>query len=121
KQRNAANGIADISSGEHSLASRIASPILQMPAAPLKQFGMAGYSGKPLAQKLGMKLAMTVTVINEPANYRQLLGEGADDVEFSDRTRTDSTFVHVFTTRRSELEKQLVRLRMELPDTCTVW
>ena len=82
---------------------------------------MAGYSGTPLAQKLGIKPAMTVTVINEPANYRQLLGEGAVRVEFSDRTRTDSTFVHLFTTGRGELEKQLSRLRMKLPDTCTVW
>ena len=82
---------------------------------------MAGYSGTPLAQKLGIKPAMTVTVINEPNNYRQLLGEGADGVEFSHRKRSDSNFVHLFTTRRSELEKQLSRLRMKLPDTCTVW
>ena len=43
---------------------------------------MSGYSGTPLAQKLGIKPAMTVTVINQPADYRQLLGEGADGVEF---------------------------------------
>ena len=64
---------------------------------------------------------MTVTVINQPANYRQLLGEGADGVEFSDRTRTDASFVHLFTTRRSELEKQLSQLRREIPDTATIW
>jgi hypothetical protein len=64
---------------------------------------------------------MTVTVINQPTNYSQLLGEGADSVEFSDRTRNDSSFVHLFTTRRSELEKQLSLLRMKLPDKCTVW
>jgi hypothetical protein len=121
KQRSAVNEIIDISSGEHSLASRIASPILQISAAPLKQFGMAGYSGTPLSQKLGIKPAMTITVINEPADYRQLLGEGADGVEFSDRTRTDSNFVHLFTTRRGELEKQLNRLRKKIPDTGTVW
>jgi hypothetical protein len=82
---------------------------------------MAGYSGTPLAQKLGIKPAMTVTVVNEPADYRQLLGEGADTVKFSDRTRTDSDFVHLFTTRRGELEKQLSRLRKKIPDTATIW
>jgi hypothetical protein len=82
---------------------------------------MAGYSGTPLAQKLGIKPAMSVTVINQPADYRQLLGDRADGVEFSDRPTTDSSFVHFFTTRRSELEKQLSRLRMKLPDTCTLW
>jgi hypothetical protein len=97
------------------------SAILQISAAALKQFEMAGYSGTPLAQKLGIKPAMTVTVINEPADYRQLLGKGADGVEFSDRTETDSSFVHLFTTRRSELEKQLIRLRKKIPDTGTIW
>ena len=82
---------------------------------------MAGYSGTLLAQKLGIKPAMTVIVMNEPANYRQLLGEGADGVEFSDRVRRDSTFVHLFTTGRGELEKQLSRLRKKLPDTGTIW
>ena len=103
------------------LASRFVSPILQIPAAPVKQFRMAGYSGTPLAQKLGIKPAMTVAVINQPANYRKLLGEGANGVEFSDRTRTDSSFVHLFTTRRGELEKQLSRLRKQLPDAGTLW
>jgi hypothetical protein len=82
---------------------------------------MTGYSGTPLAEKLGMKPAMTVTVINEPVQYRQLLGKGADGVEFSDRTRNDSSFVHLFTRLRSELEKQLSRLRKKLPDTATIW
>src|SRR4029453_5363710 len=77
KHRHAVHKIGDVYSCEPSLASRIASPILQIPTAPIKQFGMAGYSGTPLAQKLGIKPAMTVTVINEPNNYRQLLGEGA--------------------------------------------
>jgi hypothetical protein len=82
---------------------------------------MAGYSGTPLAQKLGIRAAMTVTVINQPADYQQLLGQGADGVEFSDRTSTDSSFVHLFTTCHSELEKQLSRLRKKIPDTGTIW
>ena len=82
---------------------------------------MAGYSGTRLAQKLGIKPAMSVTVINEPANYRKLLGKDANGVEFSDRLRNDSTFVHLFTTRRGELEKQLSRLRKKIPDTGTIW
>jgi hypothetical protein len=92
-----------------------------MPAASLNQFRMAGYSGTPLAQKLGIKLGTTVIVINEPANYRRLLGKGADGVEFSDRTSIDSSFVHLFTTRRAELEKQLSRSRKKIPDTATIW
>ena len=82
---------------------------------------MAGYSGTSLARKLGIKPGTTVIVINEPANYRQLLGQVADEVQFSDQTRLDSKFVHLFTTRRAELEKQLRRLRKQIPDTATIW
>jgi len=103
------------------LASRIAPSILQMAAASLKHFAMAGYSGTPLTQKLGIKPAMNVIVINEPANYRKLLGRGADGLEFSDRIGTGSSFVHFFTARRSELKKKLRMLREKVADSGTVW
>jgi hypothetical protein len=50
-----------------------------------------------------------------------LLGEGGEGVVFSVRSRSDSSFVHLFTTHRSELEKQLSQLRKKLPDTCIIW
>ncbi len=103
------------------LASRIALPILQIAAASLKHFAMAGYSGTPLAQKIGIKPSMSIVVINEPANYRELLGRSADGLEFSDRIATGSSFVHFFTARRSELKKKLPMLREKVADTGTVW
>jgi hypothetical protein len=57
---------------------------------------MAGYSGAPLAQKLGIKPATTVTVINEPASYRKLLGEWRMASSFwigSDMIRLSSIFL----------------------------
>src|SRR6266852_1647521 len=82
---------------------------------------MAGYSSKPLAHKLGIKPATTVFVINEPANYRELLGDVADGVEFSDRVPSNPDFIHFFITRRSGLEKQLNRLRSKIRDTGALW
>jgi len=82
---------------------------------------MAGYSGTPLTRKLGIKPATTVTVINQPVGYRKLLGKHADGVEFTDRVKSGSSFIHFFTTRRSELEKQLDRLRAKVSDTGTLW
>jgi hypothetical protein len=82
---------------------------------------MAGYSGTPLAQKLGIKPAMTVIAIGAPANYRKLLGQVANEIKLSDRITENPTFIHFFTTRRSELEKRLVRLRRKIADTGTVW
>ena len=82
---------------------------------------MAGYSGTPLPKKLGIKPSMTVIAIGAPANYRKLLGQVANDIKLSDRVKDNSPFIHFFTTRRSELEKQLVRLRSKIADTGTLW
>ncbi|MEP7015791.1 MAG: DUF3052 domain-containing protein [Verrucomicrobiota bacterium] len=82
---------------------------------------MAGYSGTPLAQKLGIKSDMTVVLINPPANYRKLLGKIDSGVAFSDRVGNKSSFVHFFTNKRSDLEKQLNRLRKKIADTGTLW
>jgi hypothetical protein len=95
--------------------------ILQMPSHSLKPFIMAGYSGTPLAQKLGIKPAGSVIVINEPSHYRKLLGKTAKDVIFFARIKKGADFVHFFTTRRGELHKQLKELRGRVVDSGVVW
>jgi hypothetical protein len=82
---------------------------------------MAGYSGTPLPQKLGIKPGLTLITINAPTNYRRLLGTISEDLTFSDRLKVGSSFVHVFTTKRSELAKRLSVLRQKIVDTGTVW
>lgn len=80
-----------------------------------------GYSGTPLAQKLGIKAGVTVVVINPPINYRKLFGTTGDDFHIVHRASANSRFIHYFTTRRSELEKQLIRLRQKLAAAGTLW
>jgi hypothetical protein len=82
---------------------------------------MTGYSGTPLAQKLGIKPDMSVVLINAPENYRTLLGQVADNVDFSDRIKKASSFVHIFTKSRSELANRLAVSREKVTDTGTVW
>lgn len=82
---------------------------------------MAGYSGTPLAQKLGIKPDMTVVVMNEPGTYRKLLGPAAKEVTFSDRVASGVGFIHFFTTHRGELETQLKKLRSKIADTGVLW
>src|SRR5437879_12898560 len=86
----------------------------------VKHFTMAGYSGTPLPQKLGIKPGTTVIVINEPPNYLKLLGK-LDRVTFSNRISTNSDFVHLFTKRRSEFESRLSSLREKIADNGTNW
>jgi hypothetical protein len=94
---------------------------LSQAIAPLLYFKMAGYSGTPLAQKLGIKPGATVVLINAPADYQKLLGKFASDVRFATRAGADANFIHFFTKRRAELEKQLARFRAKLADSGTLW
>lgn len=82
---------------------------------------LAGYSERPLAQKLGIKAGARIVVIDPPANYRKLLGGSGRNMQFAHRAGADLSFIHYFATRRSELEKQLALLRQKLADTGTLW
>jgi hypothetical protein len=82
---------------------------------------MAGYSGTPLAQKLGIKAGQRVVMINGPAAYRKLLSPLPEAVSFSTKVDSDTTFIHLFVSERKTLEKELKRLRKLIADTGTLW
>lgn len=82
---------------------------------------MAGYSGTPLAQKLGIRAGQTVATIGGPANYRKLLAPLPDAVSFATNIEPGATFIHLFVSDRKTLEKELKRLRKLIADTGTLW
>jgi hypothetical protein len=81
----------------------------------------AGYSGTPLPQKLGIKPGLGIVTIKAPTHYRRLLDTIPEGVTFFDRLKPDSSFVHIFIKKRSELERRLAVLREKIADTGTVW
>lgn len=83
----------------------------------------AGYSGKPLALKLGIKPGVTIVTIGAPRGYRALLGtlpRGAR-IARGGAGRGLHAFVHCFTTKRQTLEAQLPRLERSLAPTGMLW
>jgi len=82
---------------------------------------MAGYSGTPLAQKLGLKPEQTVATIAAPAGYRKLLAPLPKAVSFTTEIAAETPFVHLFVTKRATMEKELKRLRRLLADTGVLW
>lgn len=82
---------------------------------------MAGYSGTPLAKKLGFKPGGTVVVMNGPANYRKLVEPLPDGVTLGARVGASTDIVHVFATRKSELAKALKTLREQVRVDGAVW
>jgi hypothetical protein len=82
---------------------------------------MAGYSGTPLPQKLGIKSGMTMVVLGAPADYERLLGTVPRNVAFSQRISNGMEFVHLFAPRRSELHRKLSTLRSKIADHGIIW
>jgi len=70
-----------------------------------------GYSGKPLAAKLGFKTGMTVAMVGAPQHYGDLVAERPDGVKLRRATiaklaPATADIVHLFVKTRSELEAQ---------------
>lgn len=82
---------------------------------------MAGYSGTPLAQKLGIKAGQKVATIGRPASYRRLLAPLPNAVSFATKIEAGATFVHLFVSERKTLETELKRIRKLIADTGTLW
>lgn len=85
-----------------------------MPAPP-------GYSGTPLARKLGITDGTTVLPLCAPADYRALLAPLPEDVAFARAASAKTDVAHVFVTKRADLAKHLKALRTKLRPDAAVW
>ena len=55
---------------------------------------MAGYSGTPLASKLGVKPGMVLQAVHAPENYRELLAPLPDGASIATRAVAKADIVH---------------------------
>jgi hypothetical protein len=81
----------------------------------------AGYSGTPLAKKLGLKAPLTLVTLGAPADYATWLGELPRGVALASKAKTPVGAAHVFATQRGELAKHLAVLRKALEPAGFVW
>jgi len=82
---------------------------------------MAGYSGTPLAKKLGIKAGFTVFAAGAPADYRSLLAPLPDDVTFVDKVNRKVEIIHLFTKSAAELDAKLRSWRHAMKPDATIW
>ena len=80
-----------------------------------------GYSGTPLLQKLGIKPAMKILLINQPDNYFEWLETNIND----QLCRKDETpdLVHLFVKNNKEFEEQMKKLKsfFQTKPAITIW
>lgn len=81
----------------------------------------AGYSGTPLAKKLGIKPGFILCALNPPDNYLGLLGPLAAEVSIKNEAEHGTDIVHLFTNSRDELFSNLSRLRHLIRQDGIIW
>jgi hypothetical protein len=82
---------------------------------------MAGYSGTPLASKLGIKSGFTVYADGAPSDYPSLLAPLPDDVTFTRKLTKSVDLIHLFTKSAAELDAKLRSWRHAMKSDGTIW
>ena len=80
---------------------------------------MAGYSGRPLYQKLGMKAGARWLIVRPPANYLEILGPGSPDVFEGEEPPFDA--VHIIAANRVDLEQDVHRFKDLIVKDGMIW
>jgi hypothetical protein len=81
----------------------------------------AGYSGTPLARKLGVKPGMRVHYAAAPDGFAALLGELPDAVRVLARPAAGLDLVVLFVRSRAQLERRLAGLHARLRQDGMLW
>lgn len=82
---------------------------------------MSGYSGTPLAKKLGIRAGARLFLHRAPGNYPQLVAPLPAGVQTVTRIDRDTDLIHVFADRRSDLGNTLQRARRAMRPDATIW
>ena len=80
-----------------------------------------GYSGTPLAKKLGITEGSRVLLERAPKNYPELLAPIPPGVRFETRLSENTDVVHVFAESCEVLARTLKRLRTSIRPNATIW
>jgi len=84
---------------------------------------MAGYSGTPLAKKLGIKAGHEVALVGAPADFEKTLPDLPENVRVRQGLSGKGPIdvIVAFVSKRAELERQLPSLRRRMAPACGLW
>ena len=81
---------------------------------------MAGYSGTPLAKKLGIEPGTRLFTVGAPGHYDELLAPLPEGVKRV-RKIEDADVAHFFVTARARLEKELRAAVPKMQQDAAIW
>jgi hypothetical protein len=82
---------------------------------------MAGYSGKPLVQKLGIQPGFCIFIEGAPAAYADIVGKPPAAVTVATRLKAPLDMVHLFATRAPGLAGKLRGCRDAIGPDGMIW
>jgi hypothetical protein len=81
---------------------------------------MAGYSGKPLVAKLGIKAGSTIAILGAPRGYERTLGK-LPQVRRGASAPGSLDFVQFFTKEKHQLERRFAALARAVAPAGMLW
>jgi hypothetical protein len=85
------------------------------------KMSIAGYSGTPLAKKLGIKEKSLVVAVGAPDNFADLLSPLPEGVKISYAQERNADVIHFFTNSRDELARGLVKYKKLIKQDGSIW
>lgn len=87
----------------------------------MRAVAVAGYSGRSLVDKLGIKPRTRIAIINPPRGFRATLGPLPAGVTVAAHARGALPFIHFFVVSRDVLESRLPGLLRSLEPAGALW
>jgi hypothetical protein len=81
----------------------------------------SGYSGTPLAKKLGLTENCGVCALNAPNDYLELLAPIPSGVLFKEKPDSSTDIVHIFAEQKMPLHAKLIELRSAIKANGVIW
>ena len=80
----------------------------------------AGYSGTPLAKKLGIKEGFKIALFNQPHYYFSLFTDFPTDVKLINNN-SKADFIHYFAREGKQLQKDIGKLKNGIEQNGMIW
>ena len=81
----------------------------------------AGYSGKSLVEKLGIRAGTRIAILSAPRGYARTLGRLPQAAIRKPRAAASLDLIQFFATARRELERRFSRLKRALAPAGALW
>jgi len=82
---------------------------------------MAGYSGTPLAKKLGIRDGSRMFLLNAPENYLHLVAPLPAGVQVAPQITNHTDIVHIFSTKKEKLSQALRTCLKRMKPDGMIW